>query len=381
MKIVSENGLLSFRLSKNVRILWLAHRDPLNPRAGGAERTIYEVSTRLAGKGNKIILLTGGWRNCKSNENLQGIEIHRFGKNIGPHLALPVFLIKGNFDIVVNDLGHAVPWFSSTILNSNNIVFFHHLHARSLPGQVHPLLAKLITALERCYFIIYHNAVFVTESSTSRNDLLKLGIKGNRIFMNPPGVDTMTFHPSDKTNHPSFVYFGGMRKYKRPQEALFLLKRMLGKMRDLRMTIIGTGPEEQHMRRLADDLHIQDHVEFKGRVSTEELASIVASSWVNIHTSLTEGWGLSILEASAAGTPTVAYDVPGVRDAIEDGLNGIKVEDGNREALADAALTILNDPERWWSSSLEVAKKYSRDKTAELWDMLIKQAAAAQKNF
>ena len=172
-----------------MKILWLAHRDPLNPRAGGAERTISEVCTRLLQKGHKIILLTGGWKDCKPVENFQGIEIHRFGKNIGPHLALPVFLFKYHFDLVVDDLGHAVPWISSTVLNRHNIVFFRHLHARSLPGQVRPVIAKLITAIERCYFILYHGKAFVTESTTSRNDLLALGIREDKIIMIPPGVD------------------------------------------------------------------------------------------------------------------------------------------------------------------------------------------------
>ena len=95
---------------------------------------------------------------------------------------------------------------------------------------------------------------------------------------------------------------------------------------------------------------------------------------------VTEGWGLSILEASAAGTPTVAYGVPGVRDAVEDGLNGMKVEDGNRDALADAAFSILKNPERWWSSSVEVAKKYSWDKTAELWEKLITEITDERSN-
>ena len=94
---------------------------------------------------------------------------------------------------------------------------------------------------------------------------------------------------------------------------------------------------------------------------------------MNIHTSVTEGWGFSILEASSAGTPTVAYDVPGVREAVEDGLNGIKVEDGNREALVDAAYLILTNPEKWWSSSVKVAQKYSWDKTTEQWIQLFEE--------
>ena len=74
-----------------MKFLWLAHRDPQTPRAGCAERTINEVCARHAKKGHKIILLTGGQKGCRPVENFQGIEIHSFCKNIGPHLVLPVF--------------------------------------------------------------------------------------------------------------------------------------------------------------------------------------------------------------------------------------------------------------------------------------------------
>lgn len=350
-----------------MRILWLAHRDPMNPRAGGAERTIYEVCTRLVWEGHKVILIAGGWKGSKSVENLHGIEIHRFGKNLSPHLALPIFLLKFHYDLVVNDLGHAIPWFFSTILNKHNIAFFHHLHARSLRGQVKPTIANLIKAIEKCYFMLYHNTVFVTESTTSKTDLLKLGIVENKIKMIPPGVDDKLFHQVTKFNYPSLVYFSGMRKYKRPQESLFLLKCLLDKMKVVKLFIIGSGPEEGYLKKIAKELDLQYNIIFKGRLSDSELSNLVASSWLNVHTSVTEGWGFSILEASSAGTPTVAYDVPGVKDAVENGLNGIKVEDGNREALCDAAFSILSNPEIWWSSSIKVAQKYSWDKTVELW--------------
>ena len=362
-----------------MRILWIAHRDPLNPRAGGAERTIYEVCTRLVKKGHKVTLLTGGWKGCRRTDDVQGFKIYRFGKIIGPHLALSIFLLKNRYDVVVNDLGHAVPWFSSTTLNKDNIVFFRHLHAISLPGQVNPLLARLITSIEKCYFILYHNSTFVTESSTSRNDLMNLGIKDRRIVINPPGVDRNIFHTAAKTSYPSLVYFGGMRRYKRPMECIFLLKNLLKRVDSVKLFIIGSGPEEENMKKLTNEMNIQDSVIFTGRISNEELSKIVASSWLNIHTSVTEGWGYSILEASAAGTPTVAYEVPGVEDAIENGLNGLKIKNGDRGALTEAALLILTNPEKWWSSSLEVAKKYSWDKTTELWDSLIRNVITDQK--
>ncbi len=348
-------------------VLWLAHRDPQNPGAGGAERTIYEVCIRLIEKGHQVVLLTGGWKGANPREDLSGIEIHRFGKQLFPHLVIPVFLLKYHYDLVVNDLGHAVPWISSAILNKHNIVFFRHLHARSLPGQVNPIMAKFISSIEKCYSILYPGKIFVTESTTSKNDLLKLGIKEDKIRMITPGVDQKLFHPAAKSIYPSMVYFGGMRKYKRPLEALYLLKSLLRKLKYVKLSVIGSGPEEQGMKILVNELNMEDYVEFTGRISSEEVSDIVASSWLNVHTSVTEGWGYSILEASAAGTPTVAYNVPGVRDAVEDGLNGIKVKDCDRKALADAAYSIIAAPEKWWSTSIEVSQKYSWDKTVDLW--------------
>ena len=357
----------------SMKILWLAHRDPLNPRAGGAERTIYEVVIRLAKTGHKIVQVTGGWNGCKSIENIKGLEIHRFGKNIGLHFAAPFFLLKYNFDLAVHDLGHAVPSISSAILNKYNIVFFRHLHVKSLPGQVNPIIAKLITAIERCYSILYRHTVFVTESTTSKNDLIGIGIKDDEIIMNPPGVDLSLFHPAPKSKYSSMVYFGGMRIYKRHLEVLYVLKSLLEKLECIKLFIIDAGPEEQAMKRLAKELNVQNYVEFTGRISSEELSDIVALSWLNVHTSVTEGWGYSIIKASAAVTPTIAYDVPGVRDAVEDGLNSIRVKDGDRKALEEAAFTILTKPEKWWSSSIKVAEKYSWDKTSELWIKLLQE--------
>ena len=156
-----------------------------------------------------------------------------------------------------------------------------------------------------------------------------------------------------------------------------MLKNLLEKLEDIKLTIIGTGPEEQSMKKLSKELNVWNYVEFRGRITNEELSEIVSTSWLNIHSSVTEGWGYSILEASASGTPTVAFNVPGVRDVIEDEMNGIKVKDGDRKALLDAAFRILNNPKRWWSSSFEVAKKYSWENNCEMWETLIQEFASS----
>ena len=125
---------------------------------------------------------------------------------------------------------------------------------------------------------------------------------------------------------------------------------------NLRLTIIGDGPTKLKLEQLSAELQITGYAVFTGRVSNEKLAELVSSSWINIHSSVTEGWGYSITEVASAGTPTVAYRVAGVSDSIENGVNGITVDDGDRKAFRNAAFAILNDPRKWWLSSVEVAK-------------------------
>ena len=362
-----------------MKILWVAHRDPLNPRAGGAEKIIYEVAIRLIKNDHHVTVLSGGWKNCNNKECLNGIRIMRFGKRIGPHIALPIHLLKNKYDIVIADLGHAVPWVSPILLRRNTIVSFLHLHKRSLPGQVGMLLRCSITVIERLYFLIYSKSHFVTISNTSFDDLENLGINSKNISIINPGVNAELFYPSIKTQHPSLVYFAGMRPYKRPSEPLYLLKEIRTEISDIKLIMIGDGPSKNELERLCVELDLRENVVFTGRISDSEVAKVVGSSWLNIHTSVTEGWGISIIEAASAGTPTVAFKVPGVSDSVENGLNGSTVEDGNRKELVDAALNILREPKKWWLSSIEVAKKYSWDKTTELWDSLIRNVITDQK--
>lgn len=361
-----------------MNILWLAHRDPFHPKAGGAERTIAEVSSRLSSFGHEITVLSTQWSGSKSLFSTGVLMVRRFGNSFTLHMYVPIFILKYNPDLIINDLGHAVPWPSTSLLRKKSIVFFRHLHARSLPGQVSKILSLAITAVERCYFLIYPHRIFVTESTTSRDDLIFLGISENNIRLNSPGINLQLFTLSSKTANPSIVYFGGFRRYKRPTEVVYIFKEINNQIPEATLTFIGDGPELDHVKTKVKDLHLTDKITFTGRIDTKELAEIVSKSWINVHTSLTEGWGYSILEASATGTPTVAYSVPGVIDAIENGLNGIKVNDGDRPAFVSAAVSILNDPLKWQASSRKIAEKYSWDSTAKVWDKMIRDTVSGR---
>jgi glycosyltransferase involved in cell wall biosynthesis len=87
-------------------------------------------------------------------------------------------------------------------------------------------------------------------------------------------------------------------------------------------------------------------VDFLGYVSEEEKVELYRKSWIHVLTSPKEGWGISILEAAACGTPSVVSDSPGLRDAVQDERTGVLVPHGDVEALARSLEALLDDEER-----------------------------------
>jgi glycosyltransferase involved in cell wall biosynthesis len=86
-------------------------------------------------------------------------------------------------------------------------------------------------------------------------------------------------------------------------------------------------------------------VEFPGGLPNPQVLEIVRSSRIYLHASVSEGFPVVMVEAMACGTPVVAYDIPGVRDVVENGRDGILVPCLAVEALAEAAGRLLRDPE------------------------------------
>lgn len=352
-----------------MKILWFAHRDIKNPRAGGAERTIYEVCSRLCKMQVEVHLVTVNPGNLLNYEIVDGIITHRIKGNIITHLSVRKMINKIRPDVIVDDMGHAVPWFSSWFTDKPVIIFFRHLHARSLPGQVNFLFAKIITLMERLYPFIYKNNIFVTESDTSENDLIDLGINKDKIIRIPPGVNLNLFNAGLKSKNVQLIYFGGLRKYKRPEYAIKVYENLYKRLDALKLIIVGNGPL---LNKIKDEIQGKNYnIEFTGREGYEELARKLRASWINLHFSVTEGWGLSIMEASASGTPSVAFKVPGVIDTIIDGYNGFLVN--NIDEFTDKILFIIDKINIFAINSRKFAENFTWEKTADLWYKLLSE--------
>ncbi len=328
----------------------------------------YEIGIRLVKKGYKFNLVTVNPGCLNYNEVIDRIVIHRIRGNIMAHALVPRMINQIKPDIIVDDLGHVVPWFSPYFTNKPVIATFYHLHARSLPGQVNPLLVPILTYIEKQYKHIYNKSKVVTLSNTAVNDLIELGIKKQNIIKILPGVDHNILKPGKKSDSPSLIYFGGMRNYKRPWMALELLNMLNDK--NFTLTIVGSGPSLLKVKVLCEKYELCNKTKFTGRLRYENLADVLSSSWINLHFSLTEGFGLTILEAAASGTPTVALDAPGVSEVINEFGLGLVVKD--LKDMKNKIEEILKDYDTWSRRVYQNSLQFSWDKTAEEWDMLLK---------
>jgi len=181
---------------------------------------------------------------------------------------------------------------------------------------------------------------------------------------------------SRKTREPSIVLFGRIKKYKRPELALYAMKHVISRIPNAKLIVMGGGDYLPSLIKCSRALKIEKHVEFTGYVSEEKKREILQSAWVGVNTSSKEGWGITVLEANACGTPVIASNSPGLRDSVINGKTGFLVEHGNVERLAERIIKVLEDEKlrsTLSNSAVEWAKKFDWDISAEKMLSLIKE--------
>ena len=185
---------------------------------------------------------------------------------------------------------------------------------------------------------------------------------GARMAQLPPGVDEKTFHPGSGgdevrarlglTDRPVVVCVSRLVRRKGQDTLIRALPRILAAEPDTVLLIVGGGPYENDLRRLARETGVSSSVRFTGAVPWSELpAHYGAGDVFAMHCRTrrgglyVEGLGIVYLEASATGLPVVAGDSGGAPDAVLDGETGWVVKGGSPEEAADRITVLLGDAE------------------------------------
>lgn len=353
-------------------ILVLNWQDRENPQAGGAEEHVHQVFGRLAGRGCEVTLLASGFPGCAPRTRLDGIDVHRTGGRYTFTIAAPLYyrrhLRREPWDVVVDNL-NKVPLFSPWWTSAPVVPLVHHLFGLTAFREASFPLAAATWLMEKPLPLAYRGRPTIAVSESTREDLISRGLRAP-IDVIPVGVDTAHYtpHPDGrKTAAPSLLYLGRVKRYK----GVDLLVRAVARLaqRGLRIDfhIAGTGDGRPELEQLVKELGIGDQVTFLGYVEDEKKIDLMRTSWLHGLASPKEGWGITVLEAGACGTPSVASDSPGLREAVRDGKTGLLAPHGDVGALADAIQRLVGDPDlrgRLGAAARRYAESLSWDATS-----------------
>lgn len=353
-----------------MRILMLSWRYLGHPQAGGAETLTHEMLKRCAAAGWEVTAFTAMYPGAAPVEDVDGVTVLRRGEQHTVHLHAWRWL-RGRlsqFDRVVdqvNTIAFNTPLYVPAELRRLLIhQFAREYWFRETRGAFR-LIAPLGYALEPLQARLYRTTPAITISDSTRRELEAVGIP-------VVGVLPMAFHArpvsalAPKAGPLRLVVVGRLTPAKFLEEALDVFTRVQDAVPEAALDIVGDGDAayRQRLEATVAERGLRG-VTFHGRVTEERKAELLEQAHQHVFTSHREGWGLTVSEAAAAGTPTLAYDAPGVRDSVRD--SRLLAPIGDTAALARRSVELGTDPRLYTAVREEAwarARNLSWDATA-----------------
>lgn len=361
------------------RIHMLAWRDLDDVEAGGSEVHAAEVARHWAEAGIEVLMRTSYAQGHPARASRDGYQVVR---KAGRYLVFPRAALAeathryGKRDALV-EIWNGMPFFSPLWASGPRVVLLHHIHAEMWKMVLPPNLARLGDTLEsKIAPRIYRNSRMITLSPSSKAEMLEVGFRDEMVETVAPGVDPR-FSPGPRLSEtPLVVGVGRLVPVKRFDRLIRAVVNARQSTPDLRLVLVGTGPDRTELEQLVESLGATDYITFAGRVGDDELVDLYRSAWMVASSSVREGWGMTLTEAAACATPAVVTRIAGHVDAVAEGKSGLLAND--EQELAQLIARVANDKalqSQLSAGALDHAKQFTWANTAsEILEILSNEA-------
>jgi glycosyltransferase involved in cell wall biosynthesis len=223
-------------------------------------------------------------------------------------------------------------------------------------------------------------AGMITVAGALKDDLIRIGVPGERIEVLRNGVDLQLFRPVEREaarrrlamSRTTLVSVGHLI----PRKGHDLVIHALALLPATDLVIIGDGPERAALDALARTTSVGDRVRFVGAVAQEELRDYYGAADALVLASSREGWANVLLEAMACGTPAVASRVGGSPEVVSAPEAGVLMSEQTPEGIADAVRALFaRRPDR--AATRRYAEKFSWEETTRGQLEVFERAATA----
>lgn len=347
----------------------VAWRDYTDPEAGGSELHAHRILSAWSRAGIDVVMTTSSVQDAAPFMARDGYQITR---RVGRYSIFPRTMISGFLGHIgradgLVEIWNGMPFLSPMWARCPRVVFLHHVHAEMWKMVLPRGLAEMGYQFEhRVAPPVYRRSRIITLSSSSRDEIVEqLRLPASNVSICPPGVEPAFTPGSHRSPTPLIVAVGRLVPVKRFELMIEAAVRLKPSHPDLQLVIAGEGYErpalEEQIRRAGAEAWIS----LPGFVTDEELVELYRSSWLVASSSLREGWGMTVTEAGACGTPAVASKISGHMDAVLDGESGLLFDD--TDGMVAALDSVLSDGElraRLGAGALAYAHQFSWEATA-----------------
>ena len=261
-----------------------------------------------------------------------------------------------------------------------NIPFIVHFHGSDAYSR--EIVENFRNAYKRMFD---HAKAIVAVSHDMVAQLIRLGAPKEKVIYNPYGVETQKLTQANIATAPLRVLsVGRFVEKKAPYLTILAFKRVLERIPEATLVMVGAGLLQDVCRQLIKALHIENAVELKGPLDHKEVVRLMQQSRVFVQHSLvplsgdTEGTPVAILEAGAVGLPVVSTKHAGINDVVVHGRTGFLVEEGNIDGMSEYMYQLLTDTrlasEMGKNARAHISANFCMDRSIEKLRHVIEQS-------
>ncbi len=357
-----------------------------HPHVGGVESHVYELAKHLSARGYTVEVLTSNSENVAPEEPMDGFVVRRakcWGKPFTTPIApgIKKLVRQGDYDLIhVHTPPPITDLFVLSAARKQNVPSVLTYHCDLELEKIGKYAVGLYNRALQRRVLSMADSLVVTTTGYGRTSRSVWHIEPHVV---PNAVDPTEFHPQidgvcirDKLglDRDDFMvlFVGRLVPHKGVQhliDAVAVLNRDMGKKAYL--VVVGKGPHEIFLRERARKVRCEKVI-FAGRVSREDLPRYYAAADVFVLPSISrlEAFGIVTLEAMASGKPVLVSNIPGVRDVVDDGVEGLIIEPLDPKGTAKKIAWVMEHPEEarrmGEMGRKKVEEKYNWSKVVEM---------------
>ena len=312
---------------------------------GGKEKRLYEISRRLVKKGREVHIYTMQWWEGPKTIQHEGVYFHAICKlhplyhdgrrsiSEALYFSFAVFkLLFVQFDVLDVDHMPFFPLFSARVVawlrGKRLYATWHEVWGSEYWQTYLSGSSAYLGALVESLSFKLPDTIIANSKSTAKK-LINAGVRCEIKIVSLGADLTSIYAAKPEIERSDVIYVGRLLSHKGIDLLIHAIKVVKATHPQIKVLIVGTGPETQSLSSLINKLDLQDNIIIRGQVDANyKLYGLMKSSKMLVLPSLREGFGLVVVEAMAAGIPviTTRHKDNAAQDLIREGINGFFVE-------------------------------------------------------